>query len=72
MGTVNSRGLMPSKLHMQDRARDLANVAEMTAFLDRRAGRVWTVELRDEWNALLLRQGAFSAETLERALQGNG
>jgi hypothetical protein len=71
MTGVNSRGLVPSELHKQDRARDLAKVAEMCEFLERRAGRVWTVALRDEWNSILLRQGAFSAETLERALHGS-
>lgn len=64
---TNSRWLVPSKKHVQDRDKDLDYIQEMVGFLDRRGGRVWDVELRDEYNGILIKHGVISGEALTKS-----
>lgn len=61
---VNSRGLVPSDRHVQDRAFEMEYIAEMDGFLTIRNGRPWTEELRDEYNGILVKYGMIQASSL--------
>lgn len=68
---TNSRGLLPSKKHVQDRGKDLDYIREMVAFQERRGGRTWDEELRGRYNVILVKHGVISTETLPKHLRPN-
>jgi hypothetical protein len=54
---TNSRGLVPSKKHVQDREMDLESVRELVKFLDGRRGQPWDEAARDEYVRILVKHG---------------
>lgn len=61
---TNSRGLVPSNKHVQDRNAELEYLREMGQFLDGRRGRHWDEAARDEYNRILVKHGYLKASSL--------
>ena len=57
---INSRGLPPSKQHIQNRHKEQEYIQEMIQFLNKRGGKIWDEELRDEYKRILIKYGMIS------------